>query len=301
MGHPALSEQFVLAKCDYFVDVHLWPLTAELDPRPWLSNFDEAETGVALRLLDMFQYFSQPLVDQLFVSAFQQLSTTVAVPGSMPLAVQSAWLQFCRDAIVTHVEGESPNPTDSGYLFARRARQLLGIGEEQIMQPDDALDAWRRAPSRPIVFVDDFVGSGQQFEVTWYRPRPRTGDLSFHDLAAGSSRAFYCPLVGTRKGTKYITDYCPHVEVRPVHVVDAKHDGVLADDSVAWSDDERDQARSIIHDASMRAGIPEAGHSRWDGFEGLGLALAFSHSVPDATLPIFYWDNGGWRPLLRRR
>ena len=37
------------------------------------------------------------------------------------------------------------------------------------------------------------------------------------------------------------------------------------------------------------------------GYKKQGLLFAFAHSVPDATLPIF-WSNGpdGWTPLLER-
>jgi hypothetical protein len=38
----------------------------------------------------------------------------------------------------------------------------------------------------------------------------------------------------------------------------------------------------------------------WQGFHKLGLALAFQHCVPDATLPLFYWEHNEWHPLIRR-
>lgn len=303
MTQPRLSEQFVLAKCDFFVDAQLWPLVSELNPRPWLQNFLDSEQAIALRLLDVFMYFSRPMVDQLFVAAFQQLSSTVATPGSMPLAIQIAWQQFFRDVIVTHVEGETPRSTDSGYLFARRARQLLGLSDGQIMQPTAALESWSRAPRRPLLFVDDFVGSGNQFASTWQRNRrlDSGGLLSFASAGVTSSKVFYCPLVATRIGLNHIRDYCPGVDVRPVHIVDSRNDGVLGDQSAAWSDDERAEAYGVIATASSRAGIPLKGDDRWDGYEGLGLAMAFEHSVPDATIPLYYWEKSGWNPLVRRR
>ncbi len=47
-----------------------------------------------------------------------------------------------------------------------------------------------------------------------------------------------------------------------------------------------------------------AGNVRWVryGYHERGLLLAFEHSVPDATLPIF-WSSGknGWTPLVERR
>ncbi len=47
-----------------------------------------------------------------------------------------------------------------------------------------------------------------------------------------------------------------------------------------------------------------AGNVQWlrYGYHEQGLLLAFDHSVPDATLPIF-WSPGkyGWTPLVARR
>ena len=36
------------------------------------------------------------------------------------------------------------------------------------------------------------------------------------------------------------------------------------------------------------------------GFNELGLTIAFQHSVPDATLPIFWSCTADWNPLYRR-
>jgi hypothetical protein len=54
---------------------------------------------------------------------------------------------------------------------------------------------------------------------------------------------------------------------------------------------------------SARIGIPDSGGAvvnDWQGFHCLGLSLAFYDSVPDATLPIFYWEENGWNPLIKK-
>src|SRR5260221_7925138 len=89
-----INEAFVLGKCDYFVDVQLWPLRTELDPRGWLRNFAPDELEHAVSLLNAFNYFSRRLVDEMFVAAFQQLSVHLISPGEGYLRVQSAWQNF---------------------------------------------------------------------------------------------------------------------------------------------------------------------------------------------------------------
>lgn len=47
-----VNQELVQAKCDYFVDVQLWPLKATLDPERWLSNFENDELDHAIHLLN---------------------------------------------------------------------------------------------------------------------------------------------------------------------------------------------------------------------------------------------------------
>lgn len=302
-SHPArVSEEFVLAKCDFFVNVQLWPIYTDLDFRGWLSNFLPEEREHAIHLLNAFSFYSDRLVNQMLVAAFQAISTAVIVPGSDPTSSLMVWRDFLNSVIVTHVQGETPNITDSGYAFARKARQQLGIDEARILSPEAALTKIIRAKiPPPVVFVDDFIGSGDQFVRTWYRPLNVDGKrISFADVSVkGGGRFYYCTLVSTSRGYNRIRAECRDVNVMPTHVLPEQY-SALAPDSIVWPEHLRESARDFLYNASMRAGIPEIGPERWTGYEDLGLALAFAHSVPDATLPLFHWPHHGWKPLVQR-
>jgi hypothetical protein len=56
-------------------------------------------------------------------------------------------------------------------------------------------------------------------------------------------------------------------------------------------------AKDFIETVSDRIGIPA---NKWFGFDELALAVAFSHSVPDATLPLIHWKDAEWIPLFPR-
>ena len=101
------------------------------------------------------------LVDQLFRSAFQNLSN-VLFGEEWPESgvVCEGWRRFCNRALITIVQGENPNPSDSGWLFARKARQTLGIDQDQLREPREVVAMLADGFSGPVVFVDDFVGSG---------------------------------------------------------------------------------------------------------------------------------------------
>ncbi len=302
---PRVSEQFVLAKAEYFVDVQLWPRETKLDPRGWLSNFRDDEKDHAIHLLNAFLYYSADLTDELFKAAFQQLSRKI-VPISGPyVAAQAAWRQFRSDVIVTHVTGEKPSNTDSGYLFARKARQVLKIDENNIMDSAKVLQRLSDEGARPILFVDDFVGSGGQFNRTWRRDvKLRDGSvLSFKRFAGVSGSSFYyCPLICGSKGREVIEMECPEVVLSPAHFLSDRY-SALSDESVVWPDHLRSSAHDFLQTVSSRAGISKSrrtGITNWKGYQDQALTLAFEHGVPDATLPIYYHDENGWIPFIKR-
>src|SRR4051794_11671661 len=108
------TREMVLSKCDYFTDVHLWPLKTSLQPELWLSNFTAHELPFAVHLLDTFMYFSNSLCDSLFTASFQTLSRFFRANNDNYLTTQAAWRAFVNSVRITYVTGEEPSPTDSG-------------------------------------------------------------------------------------------------------------------------------------------------------------------------------------------
>jgi len=300
----ALDVEFILAKCDYFAEARVWPLQQKLSASRWLDNFEPADRNLAAHLLNGFLYFSEEMVDQMFGAAVQSLSSSVLELDLSFFQTQSAWRAFLDGAIVTYVTGERPNPTDSGLLFSRKARQVIGIDQSSITSPEDAVLRLMTDVERTVIFVDDFVGSGNQFVDTWQRPTRALGraDISFAKLSTVSRhRFFYCPLLCTDLGLQRIQRECPVVKVVPAHHVPRNY-SALAPDSVIWPAHLLPEGVHFIQRYSTAAGIPDSPGTvdDWRGFAGLGLTMAFAHSVPDATLPLFYWEKNGWAPLIRR-
>jgi hypothetical protein len=126
--------------------------------------------------------------------------------------------------------------------------------------------------------------------------------VSFEKLAAlARHRFFYCPLLCTELGMRRIGAECPGATLAPAHVVPPRY-SAFAPDSVVWPAQLLLEGSAFIERYSAVAGVPDqpGAVDDWRGFAGLGLTVAFSHSVPDATLPIFYWEKNGWTPLIRR-
>lgn len=294
-----VPKDFVLSKCEYFVNVQLWPIETRLNPKGWLENFTNDEMDHAVHLLNAFAYFSSHLVTELLRAAFQGLSKFYVSASASYAQNEAAWSHFRKSLLITYVTGETPNATDSGLLFARLARQHLAIEEERIVSPEIALAELLTNGPRPIVFVDDFVGSGQQFVKTWHREvvLPNGQRTSFDRVSRirGTS-FFYCPLICAHLGQRTIEHACKAVRLVPAHFLSEQY-SALSQASLVWPERLQPTSEAFLEKASKRAGVPD---EEWRGYCDLGLAVAFEHCVPDATLPLFYFEQNGWRPLIKR-
>ncbi len=279
------------------MDTGLWPVRKRLDPQSWLTNFSENERPFAYNLLNVFLYYNEDLVDALLIGAFQRVSAHVVGSATTLADARTRWRTFLSSVLVTQVQGEDPNPADSGYAFARKARQVLRIDEAQIAEPRHALSDVSIRFDTPVLLVDDFVGSGNQLVETWHRRQGAEGLGSLAAAAEAGVSIFYVPLVATSLGIARLRRECSNLKVFPAHLLDERY-SLIAPNSILWPESLKPHAQAFLLDASDRAGIVDGYEYGWKGFHDLALAVAFAHSVPDATLPLFFWDRNGWKPLL---
>jgi hypothetical protein len=231
------------------------------------------------------------------VSAYHSIGDGLLKGPSAPPA--SDLLHALASAVFSLVTGERPNPTDSGYLLCRKARQLLGIPENLIVDTGTALA--HAYNGRPIVFLDDFVGSGDQFLNTWQRVTPQG---SFEDAKAKSGFvAIYITLVTTDWGLKNIHNSVPDVAVCAAHVLKSKN---TVANLVRGRNASATEIRTFLSKYAQRLAPKEeyiANNPAYlmYGYKKRGLLFGFEHSIPDATLPIFWSPgNDNWEPLIER-
>lgn len=302
MPAHSVNLAFVKEKSAFFSESHVWPLQTRFDPEGWLKNFQDDEEELAVHLLNGFCYYSGSLVDQLFVTSFLRLGDHVVPPNTPAGTAKTLWSRFVDELVITYPTGETPSEADSGHLFARRARDLLGIPEERILSPAKAIERATTTSVPAIVFVDDFVGSGNQFLTTIRRKYGRSG-LSFEDLAQLLPPCYYIPLFCTEFAESSALGYLPsNVKCAPLHVLGDEY-SVLRNPSVFWPTSLASDGPAFVREVSQRLGLPDtdgALTTDWQGFGRLGLGIAFEHHIPDACLPIFYTTEAGWRPLWRR-
>ncbi|WP_339706477.1 hypothetical protein [uncultured Sphingosinicella sp.] len=298
-GIDSADETQVVEACDRLVDFAVWP-RGKVEYRAWLDNFDVTERALAVQMLGRFTFISHQLVDHLFVTSFQAISNGLGAPGIAFSAKQDIWRQFCEQAIIVPVMGERPSPADSGWGFARKARQMLGIDEGRLKHPNEAAEIIAGGSDAPIVFVDDFVGSGEQFLSTWRRRFANAGQHSFASMS-GRFPAYYCNVMMTAYGRSRIQTSAPQVTLVSGNMIPRNHNYSVIG-SAMWPTGSALPGIRLARKIGSRLGYTKSdgGLRDWRGFHKLGLGIAMEDSVPDANLPLFFEDSNGWQPLVRR-
>lgn len=288
----------VLRKCELFCSCSLWPREPQIRPRAWLNNFEEHERPVAAVLMDHFVFFGGVATDQLLSHSLRRIAAAVRQHRG-----RGGLETYLRNVVFTPVLGEDPNPTDSGQLFCRKVRQLLGIGDDRFVSLARAHQL--ATAGRPVVFLDDFVGSGDQMARTW--ERQSEAGVTFSSIAQHQALdASYVALVGTEPGCQRLGTDLPALRLVVAHTLDQSQSikSIPSNPLMPDIDDIPARVEALLdryHGALSLPAYLSTVNQRKYGYSELGLLLAFDHSVPDATIPLL-WANGpaDWTPLARR-
>lgn len=286
--------QTVLDKCEALQQSRLWPPDPQVKPSGWLQNFTDGDDRVlAAVLLDHLVYFSDTAVDQLLAAAFNRLEDSGFAASLL------------SGTLITPIEGEDPNPTDSGFMFCRKAR-IAGVPEKQILHPPDALDEASRGA--PIIFLDDFIGTGAQFGETWNRNYLDDSPMSFSQAHTASPfPVFVVALVVTAEAVARIRRLIPDVTIVATHILAKSYNAKsLITPTLTPSIGNYTQAlHSFLQrysaDLTLKDFMREGDFPLY-GFGSKALLLGFEHSIPDSALPIL-WAQGPapWVQLLKPR
>ena len=296
---PDVFIEEVIEKCDVLKRAGLWPSDTILRPRLWLQNFDGSDRFIAALLLDKFTFYNIALTEALLTASYNSIADGMEKGPSAP--GREILVGSLASAALTPVRGEEPNPTDSGNTMCRMARQVLRVPETQIVEVDVALaHAYR---GNTVVFIDDFVGSGDQFLKTWRRTYPNSGSFASAHAKTGFV-AIYITLVSTAVGLREIHKIVPEVAVCVCHTIESESTfHGMADGNQTLQDD----VAAFLRKYSPRLTPVQpyiANNPKYlmYGYKELGLLFGFQHSIPDATLPLF-WSPGtnNWEPLIERR
>lgn len=287
---------------NYFRDVQACPLPEKFNNKGWLNNFtDKYERELASLLLDFFNYYPENMVNQM-------LRTSVGRAGYELSNYFPDWKHedFKTRCYYSFIPGEDPNTSDSGYLFTRKLKNALNIPEERFIDYRDLHPLLETAKvPLPIIFVDDFVGSGSQCDKAWRINKGGSYNFTLEEISLRFNHKFiYAPLILNYKGYNRLNSHCKGLFLSPAHIINEEYN-LFNPDCICWKGDSNyfNDGVSLILKKSNELGIPSTnGRNVNDekGFGKQGLAIAFEHGAPDAIPAIFYWETENWTPLINK-
>lgn len=283
-------------KFQFFQDIHLWPTGTDFDYEGWLGNFSgDEELELAHRILDFFVFFPDSIINQLF-------RTVVGRAGYYFKKFDKSWNEesFYNNCWYSYVPGEDPNLSDSGVMYTRKAKELLGIPQERLKSYDEMIYLLHNT-SEPqnIILVDDFVGTGAQCDHAWNQQR-FTGVKKLKEMVNdGGHRVVYSPLVVNFVGKMRIECTCPNLHLEYAYELGPEWN-LFSDKCTCWCGDSGlyKAGTDLIREKCKAIGVTEEkGEISIKGFGGQGLALGFSNGIPDACPAFFFKEAENWVPL----
>jgi hypothetical protein len=291
----------VITRCMDFLYCGIWAGIHPSRLRKWLNNFNtDEEKYFAACVLDSLVYRSEQQTVSLLRQLLQRTLPDLTRLDPTPLGAMEDWQGILKIdpgaadpgvRLVAAVQRTDP-PTKSAYVILRLLKRHLGINENWVISPWAVAESLR-AGIQVFVFIDDFLGTGQQFI-----------DIATAEGLASCMRsayAAYVPLAGHTRGIANLTTAFPELRVQPVETLDDDF-SLFAPSSQAFDDGmNTPDGAEAFYDALLDSkGLKLIGADR-KGYGGLGLAYAFSHAVPDNSLPILWYATlPGWEPLFDR-
>lgn len=189
---------------------------------------------------------------------------------------------------------ESDPPTKSGPLVLRRVQRILRLNPKWMCWPWQVPKAIDEKRVETIVFVDDFLGSGRQFESFFLQ-------WEFDKQSDAGIRHIYAPVVAHQQGLDYLAKVLPRVSVVCVETLGIAHSFF---NEKTWAQVGQglisaEEAKGWYLDFGAKRQIAPKSVSLL-GFGELELAFGFSHATPNNSLPILWHSSEGWNPLLER-
>lgn len=291
----------IIERCTALIQCGIW---GDINPsllRTWMKNFtSDEERYFAACVLDSLIYRSKSQTLGLIKQLFQRALPDLTRQKSNPLGHIQDWERRLHlhpsmgdpeIRLVAAVKSTDP-PGKSAQVIIRYMMQDLSIPRHWIINPWE-MKGSAGAGVKMFILVDDFLGTGDQFE----------GTVLIEQIAPlfASNFVVYAPLTAHIAGIKHLRSRFRELHISPVEVLDETYD-LFHSDSGAFGDQVNtpEGAKAFYYELLKNKGIDLSRPER-KGYGELGLAYAFEHATPDNSLPILWWREAPWQPLFKHR
>jgi len=292
--------ELILQRCRDLIESTIWQDLHVQRLNSWFGNFlSKEDKYFAARVLDNLIYRPRlqtlALIDYLFVRSLPEAANRLS--GSA--ATIDDWITpFGRHTahesvrFIPVIRSIDP-PTKSGPLVARMVKRHLQIDDSNFVWPDQIENALEHGAS-VFVFLDDFVGTGDQF-IKFFR-------TNNFDTYANDATFIYAPFVAHAEGVKSIRAFNPRILVTFAELLDGRQQ-LFSDCCDCFNDEQNSRVDALAHYHELieKIGLKSSLAERvWLGYGQLALAFSFSHASPNNSLPLLWWRGPNFVPLFDR-
>ena len=288
---PTYTDHIITRSCDLIAH-NIWQGMEEVRLGQWLNNFPDPEQRYfAARVLDTLIFRSDSQTKSMLTHLFQRTLPDVAWHYSLPSDLHSAFDRLKARTEpkirVVPVVPSQHSAMASGPLIARLIRRHLDFNRRWLIS-----QARVRKTKHFVVFVDDFIGTGDQF----------SNFLTQHNLTylIREQRCCYVAIAAHSDGIRNLRSSFPELPVSAVDLLEPRN-GLFHEESLAFPDGTNTilDAREFYYKMLDAFDIHATDYR--DGYGGLALTYAFAHGVPNNSTPLLWWPQSvHWTPLFPR-
>lgn len=288
----------VFSRAQALIDIGIWDI-AQSRLTGWLEQFtSDDEKYFAACLVDSLIFRSEAQFNAcakaLFRGRLRRECTNISGVNSdldLLTALQSRNDPGIR---IVPVIGSDAPPTKSGPLVLRQIKRALEINEDWMIWPWAVEKKLQEEKSiKTIIFVDDFLGSGNQFNEF----------INTQNLPTekNTTQWIYAPIIAHEIGVAAVAGKQTNIKIIAAEYLTKKHGFFdesrwqLLSGGAITANDALEFYRSLVAARKIpNRGCPILGYGE------LALAFGFSHSTPNNSLPILWAESSDWSALLER-
>lgn len=298
--------EYSMDKVYFYIESNLWSKLDNDGLKKWMNNFKSVEEKYcALKLLDRFVYYSEEDIVTLIHYGFYEkilrehvfkleIQNNFQSSNTEILKVKE---QFIQDTFILSLA--TGNPSESSSAMLRYLTIDIGFPEDRILDYNN-LSIEKLNESKNLIIIDDFIGSSSQLYTFWNDTKIKLGKeeiriKEIRNLLPDLNIEFFC-LVCTEDG--YINFALDNTDV-PLKItycemLTEKYK-VFGNKSTYFNPEEIEFCKKTLQDLCDRNSINLLGYKDYD------YAIAFHHSIPDSSLPLFYLQKENWNHLFKNK
>ncbi len=266
----------------------------------FLNNFSTEDKVAGLALLDMLLFHNQMQEKQLMRSLIRKMNSHI-YKNKHPFQEDNSneIYSFIAEEMksASFIPVIDKNPADSSNAWSAILREITGTSD--VFFDVGTLPLLISTHIKYIIFYDDMLGTGHQFDTFLKKDRFKINDkraLSIKDLMEKNPTIvyYYLCMAGHAEGITTIQTAYPKIHVIVSEIFN-NEDSVLSEENEYWAyygDKERDKIIEVLRKIIKEKNIDES-FSR-------NLSVIFERNRPSNTAFPLYWYNKEWIPIKAR-